>query len=107
MPGSGQRRNLTEWLRNTAFPRAIKQPGMLGAAAGENDIDVANAPLAAKSMDNPKADEPEWVVFLEAADAGVAGAVAQQIFTPTALRRFRVREAPIIGTYRFIFGNQH
>jgi hypothetical protein len=107
VPGSGQRRNLTEWLRDTAFPRAIKQPGMLGAAAGENDVDVANAPLAAKSMDNPKADEPEWVVFLEAAEAGVAGAVAHQIFTPAALRRFRVRQAPIIGTYRFLFGNQH
>src|SRR5215475_12393295 len=37
VPGSGQRRNLIEWLRDTAFPRAIKQPGMLGAAAGEND----------------------------------------------------------------------
>src|SRR5262249_26856604 len=106
VPGSGQRRNLIEWLRDTAFPRAIKQPGMLGAAAGENDVDVANAPLAAKSMDNPKADEAEWVIFLEAADAGVAGTVARQIFKPSALRRFRVREAPVIGTYRFLFGNQ-
>jgi len=105
VPGSGQRRNLIEWLRNIAFPRTIKQPGMLGAAAGENDLDVANAPLAAKSMDNPKADEAEWVVFLEAADAGVAGTVARQIFTLSALRRFRVREAPVIGTYRFLFGN--
>jgi len=107
VPGSGQRRNLIEWLRHIAFPRAIKQPGMLGAAAGENDVDVANAPLATTSMDRPKADEAEWVVLLEAADAGIAGSVARQIFTPAALRRFRVREAPIIGTYRFLFGNQH
>jgi hypothetical protein len=107
VPGSGQRRNLNEWLRDTAFPRAIKQPGMLGATAGENDVDVANAPLAASSMDRPKADEAEWVVFLEAADAGIAGSVARQLFKLSTLRRFRVREAPVIGTYRFLFGNQH
>ena len=38
---------------------------MVGAAAAENDLEVANAPLQAKSMDHPKADEAEWVVLLE------------------------------------------
>jgi hypothetical protein len=105
VPGSGQRHNLIEWLRDTALPRAIKPPGMLGAAAGENDIDVANAPLQAMSMDKPKADKAEWVVFLEGADAVTVGAVARQTFKLSTLRPFGVREAPVIGTYRFLFGN--
>jgi hypothetical protein len=105
-PGSGHRRNLIEWLRDTAFPRIIKQPGMLGAAAGENDLEVANAPLRAKSMDNPKADEAEWVVLLEGGDAATVGAAARQSFKLATLRPFGVREAPVIGTYRLLFANQ-
>jgi hypothetical protein len=105
VPGSGHRRILIDWLRNTAFPRAIKQPGMLGAAAGENDVDVANAPVQAKSMDNPKADEAEWLVLLEGADAEAVGAAARQLFKLSTLRPFGVRAAPVIGTYRFLFGN--
>ena len=42
---------------------------MVGAFAAENDLEVANAPLQEKSMDHPKADEAEWVVMLEGADA--------------------------------------
>jgi len=104
-PAAGHRRNVGQWLRRMAFPRAIKVAGMLGAAAGENDPDVANAPLRATSMDRPKALEPEWVVFLEAADADIAGRVARQIFKPSALRRFGVSKAPVIGTYRLLFSN--
>jgi hypothetical protein len=95
VPGSGYRRNLMAWLGKTAFPRVIKHPDMLGAAAGENDPDVANAPSQSKSMDNPKALEPEWVVFLEAADARVAGTVARQIFKLSALRQFRDQHLPL------------
>ncbi len=105
VPASGHRRNLSQWLRRTAFPRAIKVPGMLGGAAGENDPDVANAPARATSMDRPKALEPEWVVFLEAADADTAGRVARQIFKLSTLRQFGVNKPPTIGTYRFLFGN--
>jgi len=105
VPAAGHRRNLIQWLSGAAFPRAIKSPGMLGAAAGENDPDVANAPVQSESVDKRKALEPEWVVFLEAADADIAGRVARQIFKLSALRPFGVREAPAIGTYRFLFGN--
>src|SRR5215831_1002335 len=59
-PAAGHRRNLIQWLGSTAFPRAIKVPGMLGAAAGENEPDIANAPARTTSMDRPKALEPEW-----------------------------------------------
>jgi hypothetical protein len=107
VPAAGHRRNLVEWLGKIAFPRAIKLPDMLGAAAGENDPDVSNAPVRAESVDKRKALEPEWVVFLEAADAEVAGRVARQIFKLSALRPFGVRQAPVIGTYRFLFGNAH
>src|SRR5262245_2434223 len=107
VPATGHRRNLIEWLGKIAFPRAVKTPDMLGAAAGENDPDVANAPVRAESVDKRKAVEPEWVVFLEAADADIAGRVARQIFKLSTLRRFGVRHAPTIGTYRFLFGNAH
>ena len=65
---------------------------------------VANAPLRAKSMDNPKADEAEWVVLLEGSDAATVGAAARQSFKLAALRPFGVREAPVIASYRLLFG---
>ncbi len=105
VPSSGHRPSISAWLRKTVFPAAIKTPDILGAAAGENDPDVANAPTRAKSMDRPKALEPEWVVFLEAADADAAERVARRAFKLSALRRFGVAKAPVIGTYRFLFGN--
>jgi hypothetical protein len=105
VPTSGHRPSINAWLRKTVFPPAIKVPGMLGAAAGENDPDVANAPLRTTSMDRPKALEPEWVVFLEGADADIAGRVARQTFKLSTLRQFGVSKAPVIGTYRFLFGN--
>jgi hypothetical protein len=107
VPAAGHRRNLIQWLGTVAFPRAVKAPGMLGAAAGENDPDVANAPVRAESVDKRKGLEPEWVVFLEAADADIAGRVARQIFKLSTLRQFGVRKAPIVGTYQFLFGNQN
>jgi hypothetical protein len=107
VPAAGHRRNLIQWLASVAFPRAIKAAGMLGAAAGENDPDIANAPVRAESMDKRKALEPEWVVFLDAADTAIAGRVARQIFKLSALRQFGVRKTPVIGTYQFLFGNQN
>ena len=79
---------------------------MVGAAAAENDLEVANAPLQAKSMDHPKADEAEWVVLLEGSDAGAVGAAARATFTLASLKNFGVSVAPTIGTYRLLFGNQ-
>ena len=45
------------WLHETALPKAIARPGMVGAAAAENDLEVANAPLRDKSMDRPRAED--------------------------------------------------
>ena len=70
------------------------------------DLEVANAPLQAKSMDSPRADEAEWVALLEGSDAGIAGAAARATFTLAKLRNFGVSVAPTVGTYRFLFGNQ-
>jgi hypothetical protein len=79
---------------------------MVGAAAAENDLEVANAPLRDKSMDRPRAEEIEWVVLMEGADAGAVGAAARTTFTLAKLKSFGVSVAPTIGTYRLLFGNQ-
>jgi hypothetical protein len=106
VPHTARKHALLKWLRDTVLPRAIKRPDMLGAAAGENDLDVANAPIQEKSMDRLRAEDIEWLVMLEGADARATAAVARQAFTRATLKRFGVTEAPIIGTYRFAFGNQ-
>ena len=87
------------------MPRAIARPGMVGAAVAENDLEVANAPLQSKSMDHPKADEIEWVVLLEGADPAATSAAARALFKAAALKPFGVCKAPVVGTYRFLFGN--
>ncbi len=106
VPDPHERKALVAWLHETALPKAIARPGMLGAAAAENDLEVANAPLRDKSMDRPRAEEIEWVVLMEGADAGAAGAAARATFKLVNLRNFGVSAAPTIGTYRLLFGNQ-
>ena len=64
-----------------ALPRVIARPGLVGAAAAENDLDIANAPLRDKSMDHPRADQIEWVVLLEGGEAGAVGAAARSVLT--------------------------
>ncbi len=103
-PASGLRTALVQWLRET-LKGVVARPGMIGAAAGENDVDIANAPSREKSMDNPKALDPEWVVMLEGSDER-AMAAARQAFKLAALKKFGVTKAPTVGTYRFLFGNQ-
>ena len=105
VPDPRERRAVIEWLRETALPRAVQSPGMVGAAAGENDIEIANAPSQAKSMDHPKAEDVEWVVLLEGAEAATTDAVARRLFKPGALKPLGVTKAPIIGTYRLLFGH--
>ena len=105
VPDSGMRAPLLDWLRET-LPRAITRPGMTGAAAVENDLEVANAPLQSKSMDHPKADEVEWVVLLEGADPAATSAAARALFKLAALKPFGALKAPVVGTYRFLFGNE-
>jgi hypothetical protein len=106
VPDPARRRPLIEWLRDSALPRAIKRPGMLGAAAGENDLQIANAPVQEKSMDHPRADEIEWVVLLEGAEVAATSAAARLLFKLSSLKPFGVETAPVIGTYRLLYGNQ-
>ena len=106
IPNPRERNALTEWLRDTVLPKAIARPGLVGAAAGENDLEIANAPLRDASMDRPRADEVEWVVLIEGSDAGAVGAAARATFSLARLRPFGVTAAPTIGTYRLLFGNQ-
>lgn len=107
VPNPSHRVALVKWLRETALPQSATPAGMLGAAAGENDPEVANAPLASQSRDRPRAeaDRPEWLVLLEGAEARVAGETARRLFKLSTLRRFGVSEAPSIGTYRLLYGS--
>jgi hypothetical protein len=106
VPDVREKHALSAWLKKTVLPRAIAQPGMVGAAGLENDLDVANAPIQEKSMDHPRAEQPEWIVMLEGANARATGAAARRAFKLSTLRKFGVNKAPVVGTYRFLFGNQ-
>jgi hypothetical protein len=106
VPDPRERKQLVAWLQETVLPRVIARPGLVGAFAAETDLEVTNAPLQAKSMDHPKADEAEWVVMLEGADAASVSAAARSHFKLAALKPFGVTVAPTIGTYRLLFGNQ-
>ncbi len=106
IPDPRERKPLVAWLQETVLPRAIARPGMLGAFAAENDVETTNAPLQEKSMDHPRAEEAEWVVILEGADAASVGATARTLFKVGVLKPFGVSVAPTIGTYRLLFGNQ-
>ncbi|HSH99653.1 MAG TPA: hypothetical protein VLA02_03550 [Reyranella sp.] len=105
VPNPALRRPLVDWLNETALPRAIERPGLVGGAVAENDLEVANAPMRSGSMDRPKADEVEWVVMLEGSDPAATGAAARLLFKASALKPFGVTQAPVIGTFRFLFGN--
>jgi hypothetical protein len=106
VPDPRERHALLAWLQDTALPKIVARPGMLGAAALENDLEVANAPLRDKSMDHPRADQVEWVALLEGGEAIAVGAAARSLFTLASLKKFGVSVAPAIGTYRLLFGNQ-
>lgn len=105
VPDPRKRRALTDWLRDTVLPQAIARPGLLGAAAGENDLETANAPLQAKSMDHPRVEQAEWAVLIEGADTDATDAAARALFKPAALKPFGVDAPPTIGTYRLLYGN--
>ena len=105
VPDPAMRRALLDWLGDTVLPRAIARPGMVGAAVVENDVEIANAPVQSKSMDHPRADQVEWVVLLEGADATATSATARALFKATSLKPFGVVKPATVGTYRFLFGN--
>ena len=71
----------------------------------ENDVEIANAPVAQSSMDHPKVDQAEWVVLLEGADPAATANAARALLKTAALKPFGVTKAPTIGAYRFLFGN--
>jgi hypothetical protein len=102
-PQPPQRRRLIDWLKK-ALPPLIAKPGMVGAAVVENDVEIANAPVASRSMDL-RAEQPEWVALLEGADPAATSSAARTLFKASALRPFGVTRPPVIGTYRFLFGN--
>jgi hypothetical protein len=105
IPQPSMRRALVDWLTEVALPKAIARPGMVGAAVAENDLEIANAPVQSKSMDHPRADEVEWVILLEGADPAATSGAARALFKITQLKPFGVTQAPVIGTYRLLFGN--
>ena len=78
---------------------------MVGAAVVENDIEIANAPVAQSSMDHPKVDQAEWAALLEGTDPAATASAARALFKSAALKPFGVTKAPTVGTYRFLFGN--
>jgi hypothetical protein len=106
VPDPRERKPLVAWLQETALTKAIARPGMVGAAAAENDLETANAPLRDKSMDHPRAEEAEWLVLLEGMDAGTVGGAARSLFTLVSLKKFGISVAPTIGTYRLLFAQQ-
>lgn len=104
-PEPGRRSALVRWLRERALPKIIAKPGLVGAAAGENDLDVANAPIAARSQDRPRAEQIEWVVLIDGSDPDATHAAASAAFRSTALKPFGVAGPPAVATYRLLFGN--
>jgi len=106
VPDPRRRKALVEFLSAQIVPKLIARPAVLGAAVGENDLEVMHAPLQDKSMDHPRADESEWVALIEGADVAAVGTAARSLFTTSRLRPFGVEAAPAIATWRFLFGNQ-
>ncbi|HTR85908.1 MAG TPA: hypothetical protein VMI56_15615 [Reyranella sp.] len=103
-PDAARRRDLIAWLRDTALPGFVKRPGMLGASAGEDDLETANAPAKQNSKGYKPVEQAEWIVMLEGADPKATEAATRALFKPTALRRFGVAQPATIGTYRLLFG---
>jgi hypothetical protein len=96
---------LIAWLRDEALPKAIAMPGMVGGAAGENDLDIANAPAKKQGFEYPRTDEAEWLVMLESGEPADGQAAAKKLFTLAALKKFGTTKAPVIGSYRLLFGH--
>jgi hypothetical protein len=105
-PDPGRARALAAWLEATALPAAIARPGMLGAFAAENDLDVANAPARAQGVAFPEATAVEWAVVLEGADGNATAEAAAAHLSASALAPFGLAAAPTVGTYRLVYGNE-
>jgi len=106
VPDPAKAREFARWLAEEALPAAIRMPGMLGGFAGENDLEVANAPARAQGVGFPQASDVEWVVLLEGADPKATAAAQKTVLTRQALAAFGVKAAPRVTTGRLQFGNQ-
>jgi hypothetical protein len=104
VPEPKQAGKLARWLKETALPAAVRMPGMVGACVGENDLDVANAPARAQGQP-ATVRNVEWVILLEGADAAVTAGAQRAHLPAKAFAPFGLQAAPIIGTYRLLFGN--
>jgi hypothetical protein len=105
VPDPRHTRRFIDWLKRSALPAAIAEPGMVGAIAGANDLAVANAPARAQGVGFPEVAAVEWVVLVEGAEPRATSAAATTHLSPHALSEFGVTSPPIVGTYRFLFGN--
>jgi hypothetical protein len=105
VPDPKQAAKLAMWLRREALPAAVARPGMVGAFAGANDLDVANAPARSQGVDYPEVSNVEWAVVLEGADSASTAAAVRATLSRRSLSAFGVTTAPIIGTYTLLFGN--
>jgi hypothetical protein len=103
VPQPAQRRPLLAWLKQ-ALPTAIARPGMVGAAALANDVEIAVAPQRSSGLEPPAA-AAEWMVMLEGAHPDATASAARSLFKASALKPFGVARPAVIGTYRFLFGN--
>jgi len=105
-PDPAKARALTAWLKDTALPAAIREPGMVGGFAAENDLEVANAPARAQGLAYPRPTAVEWAVVLEGATPQATAAAAKAHLSRAALKPFGISTAPVVGTYRLMFGNE-
>jgi len=103
-PDPLKHRVLATWLKDKVLARAVLRPGVVGAAAMENDPDTANASLAGNNRDRARALDAEWLVLIEGTDARATASAARAAFRLAVLRRFGVASAPVIGTYRLLSG---
>jgi hypothetical protein len=106
VPDPARWARLAGWLRREVLPAAIGQPGMLGGFAGENDLEIANAPGKVQGGTYPVTEAVEWAVVLEGADARATSAAARTLLSRRALAAFGVRAAPAVGTYTLLLGNE-
>lgn len=105
VPAPGRGRALARFLAQEALPAAIARPGMLGAFAGENDLEVANAPARAQGLAYPQADAVEWLAVLEGATPE-ATRDAAALLDRAALAGFGVEAEPAAVSYRMQFAQQ-
>jgi hypothetical protein len=97
---------LLAWLEAEGLAEAVRLPGMLGAFAGENDLEAANAPAKAQGLRYPESAVPEWAIVLEGADTGATAAAAAAVFPPSRLRGLGIEAPPRTGSYRLLFASQ-